>query len=312
MVFDDKLLSLNQGISLTAFKDVIYRMIAIKKLTLNVSENYLKNYFYNWKNKNSVNTFYFAHDNLLTIDNNIFLQSCVEKIIFDPEKNKNIRLIYLIWSSPYHINRLKFSPHYYMDFTFIKPIGMLETLVVLYIDLYTGIKVPGCFITLNSKTQAAYEIIFNDFKNILTSNNTISIDVQTYTIDFEKSLENALKIIFPNCRRIGYFYHYVQCLVRWMKKNGFGTNEFKEQRKEIIYLLTIILFKYKSNKSYIEETIKNLIESYPNFITFFNYYKSEWYQYLISGVLDYTKVTKLQHSNSFIENYNKIIKQAIG
>ena len=37
---------------------VIYRMIAIKKYTLNVSEN---NYFYKWKNKNRVNTFYFAH-----------------------------------------------------------------------------------------------------------------------------------------------------------------------------------------------------------------------------------------------------------
>lgn len=195
MVFADKLLSLNPGISLTAFKDVIYLMIAIKKYTLNASENYLKNYFYNWKNKNRVNTFYFAHDNPLTLDNNIFLQSSVEKIIFVPEKNKNIRLIYLIWSSPYHLNRLRFSPHYYMDFTFIKPIGMLETLVVLYIDLYTGIKVPGCFITLNSKTQTAFEIIFNDFKNILKSNNTISLALQTYTIDFEKALENALKKI---------------------------------------------------------------------------------------------------------------------
>ena len=79
MVFAYKLLSLNPGISLTAFKDVIYRMIAIKKYTLNVSENYLKNYFYNWENKNRVNTFYFVHDNPLTLDNNIFLQSSVEK-----------------------------------------------------------------------------------------------------------------------------------------------------------------------------------------------------------------------------------------
>ena len=88
MVFVDKLLSLNPGISLTAFKDVIYRMIAIKKYTLNVSENYLKNYFYNWKNKNRVNTFYFAHDNPLTLDNNIFLQSSVEKTIFLLKKIK--------------------------------------------------------------------------------------------------------------------------------------------------------------------------------------------------------------------------------
>ena len=73
-----------------------------------------------------------------------------------------------------------------------------------------------------------YEIIFNDFKNILTSNNTLSLALQTYAIDFEKALENALKKIFLNNRRIGCFYHYVQSLVRWMKKNDFGTNQFKK------------------------------------------------------------------------------------
>lgn len=45
---------------------------------------------------------------------------------------------------------------------------------------------------------------------------------------------------------------------------------------------------------------------------FFSYYESNWYKYLKDTSLNYTKITKLQHSNSYIENYNKIIKSILG
>ena len=49
--FGEKLLSLNSGISLIVFKEIIYKFVALKKYSLNISEEYLKNYYYNWKNK---------------------------------------------------------------------------------------------------------------------------------------------------------------------------------------------------------------------------------------------------------------------
>ena len=56
-----------------------------------------------------------------TLDDNIFSQNLTEKITYDPEKKeKNIKLIYDIWSSPFYLTRLRYSPHYYIDFTFIK------------------------------------------------------------------------------------------------------------------------------------------------------------------------------------------------
>ena len=50
---------------------------------------------------------------------------------------------------------------------------MLETLVLLYINLYTGLKAPGLFVTLNSKNQISYEIIFKEIKDLLTNNNKL-------------------------------------------------------------------------------------------------------------------------------------------
>ena len=96
MEFANKLLSLNPCINLPTFKEVIFRMIVIKKYKFSISERYLNHYFYNCKNKNRINTFYYAHDNPDTLDENMFLQSLSEKIIFVPEKKKYIKLIYAI------------------------------------------------------------------------------------------------------------------------------------------------------------------------------------------------------------------------
>ena len=136
MQFANKLLALNPAINLMLFKEVIYRICYIQKYTLNISDAYLKNYFYNWKNKNHINSFYFAHDHPNRMDDNQYLQTLCEKIIFDPETKKQIKLIYLIWASPFHLNRIRFSPQFYLDFTYMKPLGMLQILVLLYLDLY--------------------------------------------------------------------------------------------------------------------------------------------------------------------------------
>ena len=83
MEFANKLPALNPTINLTSFKEVIYRVCSIKKYTLNISDGYLKNYFYNWKNKNLINSFYFAHDHPNTMDDNQYLQTLCEKIILN-------------------------------------------------------------------------------------------------------------------------------------------------------------------------------------------------------------------------------------
>lgn len=63
---------------------------------------------------------------------------------------------------------------------------------------------------------------------------------------------------------------------------------------------------------YVNNTINNLKTLYTEFLTFFQYYENNWYEYLENSMLDYNKVTKLQRCNSYIENYNKIIKNTLG
>ena len=43
-----------------------------------------------------------------------------------------------------------------------------------------------------------------------------------------------------------------------MKNNGLGKKEIKKERDDIIYILTFILFKYKSDMSYVTATLEDL------------------------------------------------------
>jgi len=43
-----------------------------------------------------------------------------------------------------------------------------------------------------------------------------------------------------------------------MKNNGLGKKEIKKERDDIINILTIILFKYKSDMSYVMATLEDL------------------------------------------------------
>lgn len=97
-----------------------------------------------------------------------------------------------------------------------------------------------------------------------------------------------------------------------MKKNIFADNIYKKDREEIIYLLAFLLFKYKGNIKYIEDYLNKQIIKNPDFIKFFNYYKSERNYYLVGKILEYSKIAHKQLHNSYIENYNKIIKNSIG
>ena len=45
--------------------------------------------------------------------------------------------------------------------------------------------------------------IFNEFKNIITLENTIKLEILSYSTDYEIALNNALEKVFPYIRHLG-------------------------------------------------------------------------------------------------------------
>ena len=76
-------------------------------------------------------------------------------------------------------------------------------------------------------------------------------------------------------------------------------------------------FIYQNNKnstnSIFEKYIENSInERHKNLlIKYKDYFTKQWDQYFKNNILNYFQLTKIQRSNSYIENYNKRIKDII-
>ena len=46
-------------------------------------------------------------------------------------KTEKYQYNFLVWASSFHLTKMRFSPHFYIDFTFIKPIGIKLSLIIL-------------------------------------------------------------------------------------------------------------------------------------------------------------------------------------
>ena len=64
------------------------------------------------------------------------------------------------------------------------------------------------FLHINNKKFEGYKYLFEKINFLITIENTIKSNFQSYTIDFERALINATNIIFENKRQVGCFYHY--------------------------------------------------------------------------------------------------------
>ena len=96
---------------------------------------------------------------------------------------------------------MKKSKHIFIDGTYIHPFNYIQTIVVLFIDEITNLKVPGLFALLSNKSYNDYKYLFSLIKDYIfdISNN------KTITIDFEEPLIKAIHEISPNDRIIGIF-----------------------------------------------------------------------------------------------------------
>ena len=115
---------------------------------------------------------------------------------------------HMIFVSNYFLRKIRAAVHIYIDGTFLYTEGFSQLIVILYRDENSGKRCPGLFALINNKKEEGYKYLFSKIKYLLTLENEDELNLQTYTIDFEKALINASKEIFGKIRQIGCYYHY--------------------------------------------------------------------------------------------------------
>lgn len=209
---------------------------------------------------------------------------------------------------------MRASENYHIDDTFYKPPGFFQIIIGLYKDFITKEKIPGFFAILNNKYEITYKAILNSIKNILTQNKLINLNVKTITRDSERALYNSvLEIFLPETKILICYFHYKQDIYAYCRQLGFIKDIYKESTEELIKLLGIIPLRYKGDMKIFNELVQNILKKFPNYNNIINnYFVKNKKEYFENGSLNYCNFPKDSTSNSFIENFNKRIKDILG
>ena len=202
------------------------------------------------------------------------------------------------------------SKNWFIDATFHKPKDFYQLLIVYYKDIISKEKLPALYILMNNKIYENYISVFESIKCLISQNNTISFNVETITSDSENALILAINECFPQVQRIGCYYHYLNDLKKNFKLyNLIKKNNFTDIMKELSYLpLT-----YKGDIKFFDDKIDSLKKNYEDFNNFINnYFIKNKRRFFISKDFDYYNIPQDIRSNSYIETYNKFIKENLG
>ena len=146
----------------------------------------------------------------------------------------------------------------------------------------------------------------------MTLENTKELNLISYSIDFEQALIDTLKCILPDKRTVGCYYHYCRNIYKKAKNFGMLNNNENIDVGNILNFLYQLPFKYNDiEKIEIDKELSKLSNRGELFLEYINYFKTTWIPYFLNGMLNYVYLSKEQRSNSYLENYNRVIKEKL-
>ena len=301
-------LKLNPVITFNDFKRMGQNLYNENLLNFNVGNNFYSNIYYNWRKNSNAYTKFSIFDNQLTIGGTQLLRDYNLTMVYNKSNKSMFQHEYIIFISDYFIKKLNTAKHFYIDGTFVYPKDFKQLIVILYVDENLNKKFPGLFALINNKKEEGYYILFKKIYYILSIEETKDLLLKSYTTDFEIGLINALSKIFQNRRAVGCFYHYTRALRDKARELGLLHKDLETQTKNLLNVLYLAPFRYNNDKNLLNSTCEIYKEKGDNYKNYINYFKTQWMKYFNNGMLNYSKLKKIERSNSYIENYNRRIK----
>ena len=272
-------------------------------------ENYtFKNIYYNWRKSSLSFKKYSSLEYPNTKENTPFLRDYSYITLYNASGKSQFIHEHLIFVSNYFIKKLSQSVHLYIDGTFIYPPGFNQLIVILYRDENSGVRYPGLFALINNKKYEGYIYLFEKINFLITVENTIELNLVSYSIDFEKALINATNKVFKNKRQVGCFYHYCRNIRERAVEMGLFKKINKDEANNFLNEFYKMPFLFYQNNKILDDIKLNYSKKNSLYEDYLIYFENQWLQYFHNGMLNYQFLSKEQRSNSYIENYNRRIK----
>ncbi|CAI6360474.1 unnamed protein product [Macrosiphum euphorbiae] len=133
--------------------------------------------------------------------------------------------------------------------------------------------IPIIYALMESKTEAAYTLLLTKCKALFPS-----IIPNCVMTDFETALQNAFLTVYPETVAHGCWFHYVQALIKNVKRLGLAQYVKDNVQAQICLKMCAALALLPVNK--IDEGFqlirRHAIDNNVRFATFFNYYSNYW------------------------------------
>ena len=295
------------------FKDKMIELYNNNNYNFIINNNKLNNFISQWKIKSNKFDKNSIFDNIEDKNGNLILKDYRIFYKYDKDKRKPQKYEYVIWGNNQNLIRICKSNIWFLDGTFHHPDNFKQVLILMYKDYLTGEKIPGLYILMNKINSFLYDIIFDSIVNIITQNNSIPVNVKFIISDSEIALNKSIKNKFNEVKRIGCYYHYKKNLLKNIKEFGLYNSKFKIYSDIVIKKLGLLPLLYNGNMSYFYNYLDNLKKEYPYYINYINNYYIKYYsEYFKNNEYNYNILPEDCKSNSFIENYNKYIKNKLG
>ena len=191
-----------------------------KKYNFKLNSSTIDNIINKWKNTNIKFTKYAALENPYNSENELILWDHRNPIIYIPNKKKEIKTEYFIWTHNEIIARARVVNHYFIDATYHNPKKFHQLLIILFKDIVINEYIPCFFILMSNKYEILYNLIMQSIKDILTQFNNYNIIIDTITTDAEEALVNSIKNNFNNTQRLSCLFHLKQDIILNAKAYG--------------------------------------------------------------------------------------------
>lgn len=177
----------------------------------------------------------------------------------------------LVFATKLSRKLLKSSKSFFADGTFkITPKPFYQVFTI-HADLYsdddcTNI-VPVVYTLLPDKSQDTYTRLFNILKNI-------GMEINKFKCDYERSIMNAVKVVYPEARITGCFFHFQKAI--WKKARELNVTNTMEEKNIIKKVGILPLLP----ATFIPEGWQNILEEMKTVQTmdrFQKYFEKYWY-----------------------------------
>ncbi|KII66875.1 hypothetical protein RF11_08087 [Thelohanellus kitauei] len=144
----------------------------------------------------------------------------------------------LVFASVRFIDALKNSDFWHCDGTFKVVPSIFTQLFTIHVTIGNTV-IPAVYSLLSNKERASYEEVFAIIRGVVDGNQPGSI-----LMDFEMSMMNAARNIFPDSSIKGCFFHLGQCIWRKIQESALVLRRYKDEPDFCLNIKTLMALAF--------------------------------------------------------------------